>query len=103
MGRKNLRERLRRYLAAVEGRTGDLQPPFLDGVPLVFIAAEYGMPAASGHRQTVLRDRRPELLEPYTLTEAEEAARQAKVLARQNQEREQQIQMLVRSTKGSVQ
>jgi hypothetical protein len=101
MARKNLCERLRRYLAAVEGRTGGLQPPFLDGVPLVFIAAEYGMPAASGHTQALLRDRKLGSLEPYTLREAEERERQAKVLARQNEEREQQ--MLTRQTRGTVQ
>jgi hypothetical protein len=71
MPRSNLRERLKRYVANLE-RTRTLRPPFTDGVRLVFVQAENGTLAATGHTQAVFGDGGLGPSEPYLLAGADE-------------------------------
>jgi hypothetical protein len=96
MARKNLRERLRRYVATVERRTGGLPPPFPDGVNVVFMKAENGTFAASGHTRRSSGTGRWGHWSRTSLARTEERERQTKLA-------ERQTELLNRETKGTVQ
>jgi hypothetical protein len=102
MAKKNLRERLRRYLERVERRTNLPDAP---PVVLRFMASDgEGGPAATGHEQAVLgADGTLGPLEPYELSPAEEAQRRAHVERRKAEETARQMERLDRGTGGTVQ
>ncbi len=90
----HIRERVRRYLAAKQRRVGKLLgPPWPNGLRLVFMKAEDGVVAASGHTRAILKPRGLSPLEPYELSPAEEAERQTKLTEK----------LLAQEPKGTVQ
>jgi hypothetical protein len=101
MAKKNLRERLRRYLERLERRTNLPDAP---QVVVRFIESdgEGGM-AATGHAQALLGSTGLGPLEPYQLSAAQDAGRKAQLEARQAEETARQMEHLGRATGGTVQ
>lgn len=100
MAKKNLRERLRRYLERLERRTNVPDAPpvvvrFMEG------DGEGGV-AALGHVQAVLSNAGLGPLEPYLLTPKEEAERQEKLAAWKAEEEARKMDNLMRKPSGGT-